>query len=70
MVTEVAGNRMNYVTDAYRVTLEFPGFEFPIDLTMFMLPLVFEFGQLCCLTLKIFHAKTVKTLCYCEYGLA
>ena len=40
MVTEVADNRMNFVTDAYRVTLEFPGFEFPIDLMMFMLPLV------------------------------
>ena len=50
MVTKVADNRMIYVTDVYRVTLEFPEFEFifilffpiffPFRITMFMLPLV------------------------------
>jgi hypothetical protein len=50
MVTMVADNRMINVTDMYRVTLEFPEFEFllilffpicfPFGIMMFMLPLV------------------------------
>ena len=40
MVTKVADNRMIYVTDVYRVTLEFPEFEF---LLILFFPIFFPF---------------------------